>query len=183
MPVPFSLGPYFALEILAERLLTKGKVMTYLVARPLCQQFSTTVRCPHLCTVKRIVIAVACMALGTLNSPFGASADEYAVYPLNNVYVSYAFGKEYNVRVTKEMVDRAPQWLEKSENPPLSARKALQAANRLADGLLGKRPGFQRYLGDGICLKPAVAVGCGLFDLTGFGRRGRQPEFQIISSS
>jgi len=48
------------------------------------------------------------------------------------VIPSYAFGKVYNFKVTDELVRNSPDWAEESENPPLSARKAIALADKLA---------------------------------------------------
>jgi hypothetical protein len=82
----------------------------------------------------------------------GGSKADYVFYPCSTYY-SYAFGKKYTSRITEEMLRKAPQWLEKSDNPPLSPRKALQSADALSNKLIGKKADYRRYL-EGVCLKP-----------------------------
>ena len=58
-------------------------------------------------------------------------------------YSSYAFGKRYEVTFTFEALDKTPKWGEDDENPPLSARKALKAANKMKDSLVKDAKGFK----------------------------------------
>jgi hypothetical protein len=48
-------------------------------------------------------------------------------------YYSYAFGKQYCFEITREMLAKSPSWTEQSDNPPLSARKAIRLADALRD--------------------------------------------------
>lgn len=94
----------------------------------------------------QVTSIVVCGMLAMVLSLTDAKADEY---------VSYAFGKAYKVRVSGEMIQRAPQWLEKDDNPPVSPRKALRIAEGLANKLIGDRAGYRREpQRDGLCLKP-----------------------------
>jgi hypothetical protein len=70
--------------------------------------------------VTKLMLGVLIMS----SSQIGAKADEYC---------SYAFGKGYTTQVTEEVVRRAPQWLEASENPPVAARRALRTAGEKRD--------------------------------------------------
>ncbi len=49
---------------------------------------------------------------------------------------SYACGKRYVVTIAYAALDKAPKWAEADENPPLSAKKALKAANDMKDSLM-----------------------------------------------
>lgn len=58
-------------------------------------------------------------------------------------YYSYAAGKRFAVTVTEEAVAKAPAWADDADDPPLSARKAREAADAVRvrlvpDGLGGK---------------------------------------------
>jgi hypothetical protein len=49
---------------------------------------------------------------------------------------SHALGKRYRVTITYAELDNTPRWSEDEENPPLSAKKALQVANKMKDSLV-----------------------------------------------
>jgi hypothetical protein len=49
---------------------------------------------------------------------------------------SRAFGKEYKVTVTTEDWKRTPEWKKDQENPPVSARKALDLATAMKDSFV-----------------------------------------------
>ena len=80
-----------------------------------------------------------------------AKSDD-AIYPFDEFF-SHAFGKSYSVRVTDELLSKSPKWLEASQHPPVSPRKALAAADALAKELVGVQNHYRRYL-EGITLKP-----------------------------
>ena len=60
----------------------------------------------------------------------------------------YVFGKRYRSEIDVEQKDfvESPVWEEKAENPPLSARKALERGEKLAGDLVKERPGWRREL-------------------------------------
>lgn len=62
------------------------------------------------------------------------------------VYCSYAFGKKYEVTLSKDAVERTPVWRDDAENPPLSARKAIKLADALRTKLVqdGKKYKWKR---------------------------------------
>jgi hypothetical protein len=80
-----------------------------------------------------------------------------------------AFGYVYYVTLTKEMTLRghSSDWLKTFENPPLSARKAYKAADKVANQVVGQQEGFERSL-TAITLKQ---VGLGWVWLVNFNWR------------
>ena len=67
-------------------------------------------------------------------------------------FYSYAEGKKFAVTVPEEAVKKAPAWKDDSDDPPLSARKALKAADAVKDRLLGDTK--EGYKLDGLTLEP-----------------------------
>ena len=61
-------------------------------------------------------------------------------FPLNgrmHGHVSYFhLKKKVSVEVTELAVDKTPSWLENSENPPLSAKQAIQKASKFKDTIV-----------------------------------------------
>jgi hypothetical protein len=53
-----------------------------------------------------------------------------------SIHYSYAYGKRFAFTVGEADIRKAPQWGEGDDNPPLSARKALKAANDELKGLV-----------------------------------------------
>jgi hypothetical protein len=52
-------------------------------------------------------------------------------------FCGYAFGKSYNVAVTREALTKTPVWDEsRAENPPLSAQRALKLATEFRKTLI-----------------------------------------------
>jgi hypothetical protein len=49
---------------------------------------------------------------------------------------SYAFSKQYAVRVPDEALEKSPSWKDDAENPPLSAKKAIKLATEMKDSLV-----------------------------------------------
>ena len=49
---------------------------------------------------------------------------------------SHFNSKKVSVEVTELAVNKTPSWLESSENPPLSARNAIQKASKLKDTIV-----------------------------------------------
>jgi hypothetical protein len=87
----------------------------------------------------RPLVAVL-LALGIVHPTFG-----YTFY-------SYAGGKKFAVTVPDEAVKKAPAWKDDSDDPPLSARRALKAADAVKDRLLGDaKTGYKL---DGLTLEP-----------------------------
>ena len=48
-------------------------------------------------------------------------------------YFSYAFAKQYAETIPRKALEKSPSWNGESENPPLSARKAIKLANEVKD--------------------------------------------------
>lgn len=48
-------------------------------------------------------------------------------------HVSYSFGKVVESRITQAAISRAPKWKDTEENPPISARRALEVAKKERD--------------------------------------------------
>jgi hypothetical protein len=51
------------------------------------------------------------------------------------------YDHSYTVTVTREALDASPSWWAEQDNPPLSARRALQLATEKATQVVGERPG------------------------------------------
>jgi hypothetical protein len=51
-------------------------------------------------------------------------------------FASHAFRTSYHTRVTPETMRKTPTWGGLAENPPLSARDALRAADKMKDELV-----------------------------------------------
>jgi hypothetical protein len=51
-------------------------------------------------------------------------------------FVSYAFGKQYAVTISREALENSPAWKDDVDNPPLSARKAIKLAEELKNALV-----------------------------------------------
>src|SRR4051812_37562608 len=49
---------------------------------------------------------------------------------------SRVFGQKYAVRVPEKAVEAAPKWTQDLDNPPLSARKAIEAATAMQKELV-----------------------------------------------
>lgn len=49
---------------------------------------------------------------------------------------SYGNGKQYTVSVSKDMLEKSPRWMEPDENPPISARRAIELATAMKDSLV-----------------------------------------------
>jgi hypothetical protein len=43
-------------------------------------------------------------------------------------FTCFADGKQFDFKITRELLDNSPDWLDGQENPPLSARRALEIA-------------------------------------------------------
>ena len=67
---------------------------------------------------------------------------------------SYAFSKQYVVRVSNEALKESPSWKDDAENPPLSAKKAIKLANDMKDSLVKDGKSFKWIL-ESASLKPA----------------------------
>jgi hypothetical protein len=128
--------------------------VTWLTIRTLCSNTEERRRPSGHREMMTWTALLLCAVLGTAMLLPTGRADDDAIYLFRDTAFGLAFGKEYVIRLTKERMERAPKWTETSDNPPVSARKALQAAERLADRLIGGRPGFKRSLEEGIRLKP-----------------------------
>jgi len=76
------------------------------------------------------------------------------VFVSADTYTSYAFGKRYDLRVTKKMIENAPEWPKDRASPPLPARDALRIAERQAVRLVPQKLGYFRCL-QCLCLTPA----------------------------
>ena len=61
---------------------------------------------------------------------------------LGEAHIGHAFGKQYAVVVTGEELKKAPVWDQSAENPPLSARKAL---NLVTDFIKTVKPGRANF--------------------------------------
>ncbi|WP_254507973.1 hypothetical protein [Anatilimnocola floriformis] len=59
---------------------------------------------------------------------------------------SYAFSKVYLVTISAEDVERSPAWSDDAENPPISARKALQLALAMKNSLVKDQDNFKWQL-------------------------------------
>jgi hypothetical protein len=68
-------------------------------------------------------------------------------------HLSYAFGKKYTVAPSEVEIARSPAWKKDAENPPLSARKALELANAKKDALVKDGKDYAWYL-DSLSLHP-----------------------------
>jgi hypothetical protein len=69
-------------------------------------------------------------------------------------HYSHVFGKQFQVIVPYAALDKAPKWTEADENPPLSAKKALKAANKMKDSLVKDNDKFKWSL-HSLALTPA----------------------------
>ena len=58
-------------------------------------------------------------------------------------YYSYAFGKQYGFAVTDDDLKKCPAWEKDAENPPLSAKKAIEAATKMKDSLVKDTKDFK----------------------------------------
>src|SRR5688572_9651969 len=52
-------------------------------------------------------------------------------------YIDYAFDKAFITNISEDAVAKSPSWNPNESNPPLSARQALRAADRLRREKLG----------------------------------------------
>ncbi len=58
-------------------------------------------------------------------------------------HFSYAFGKKYKVEISDEALRRTPIWRDDSDNPPVSARKAIKAADEMRLKLVNDTEDFK----------------------------------------
>jgi hypothetical protein len=65
-----------------------------------------------------------------------APEDEVAEKTYVAQFPSYVFGKLYVSRIPGEVLEKAPDWQDDQENPPLSARKALKLAASMRDSVV-----------------------------------------------
>ncbi len=60
---------------------------------------------------------------------------------------SYAFGKKYACRISRDRLLKSPSWvMEQSDNPPFPAGKAIRLANAAKDKLVKDSDDFKWYL-------------------------------------
>ncbi len=52
-------------------------------------------------------------------------------------YPSFTSSKRYTVTIRKTALENSPVWQEDADNPPLSARKAMQLADKTMEPLVG----------------------------------------------
>ena len=60
-------------------------------------------------------------------------------------HYSYAFGKRYAFEISDEALRRTPKWQDDSENPPISARQAIKAADELRRKLVPDTDDFKWF--------------------------------------
>jgi hypothetical protein len=70
------------------------------------------------------------------------------------VLASYAFSKQYIVTISDEALEKSPTWKDDADNPPVSARKAIELANETKDALVKDSKQFKWRLGSA-SLRPA----------------------------
>lgn len=68
-----------------------------------------------------------------------SSGLSYGVY-------SYAFGRQYFCEISEEMLEKSPSWDERTDNPPLSAGKAIRLANAMKNKLVKDAKDFKWHL-------------------------------------
>ena len=93
--------------------------------------------------MKLSLVAIA-MFLALVSPARGDSDDSWSGLETNG----YVFGKGYRSETDvdqREFVE-SPVWEEKAENPPLSARKALECGDKLAGDLVKDQPGWRREM-------------------------------------
>jgi hypothetical protein len=66
--------------------------------------------------------------------------------------IGRAEGKSFAVTVTDEALKKTPSWDKAAQNPPLSARKAIELASDLKNALVKDADGWKWKLA-GLCLK------------------------------
>jgi hypothetical protein len=72
-------------------------------------------------------------------------------------YISHAYGKRYEVTVPNALLEKTPKWDGADENPPLSAKKALEAANKMKDSLVSDTKGIKWVL-ESLALAPSAGA-------------------------